>query len=454
MPHPYDRFSESLIGRRDSDEHPTRTQVAKDRDRVVHCGAFRRLQRKSQIVGVQASDFFRTRLTHTVECAQIGRAIALRAKRSELEGVVEDEEHLPDLIEAACLAHDLGHPPFGHNGEVALSQLMYAHARGLFEGNAQSFRIVTNLEPKVKAGGRWCGLDLTRSTLKAIMKYPITEDEAFERGEKKFCVYRDQEDVDVAEWLFDGGDWERTIATDLLEVADDIAYAAHDFEDGVWAGKIPLFRLLDDSDDSARSALAATVRESEPELFADVSPDDALHELFTAFAVYDQPWARVPFDRSRDARASLKNVSAGFIGRFIDAVTVDDRFEKPPAAIAREIELLKAMASIWLIHDPAQETLRFGQRRLLDDLFEGYWTSPTMLPQREAWSAAEQAGPSGEDRQLSGVDATTPAKELAIWRAKARLICDHIAGMTDLYALHVHGEMYRGGTPTSLRLPS
>ena len=138
----------------------------------------------------------------------------------------------------------------------------------------------------------------------------------------------------------------------------------------------------------------------------------------------------------------------------VDAVTVDDRFEKPPEAIAREIELLKAMASIWLIHDPAQETLRFGQRRLLDDLFEGYWTSPTMLPQREAWSAAEQTGPSGEDRQLSGVGATTPAKDLAIWRAKARLICDHIAGMTDLYALHVHGEMYRGGTPTSLRLPS
>jgi dGTPase len=454
MAEPYDRFSESLLGRRPSAEHPSRSPVAKDRDRVVHCGAFRRLQRKSQIVGVQASDFFRRRLTHTVECAQIGRGIALRVKESDLDGVVEDGEHLPDLIEAACLAHDLGHPPFGHNGEVALTRLMNRHARGQFEANAQSFRIVTNLEPKVRAGDRWCGLDLTRTTLKAIMKYPITEDEAFERGETKFCVYHDDEDLTVAEWLFEGGEWRRTIATDILDVADDIAYAAHDFEDGVWSGKIPLFRLLDDADDSARRALAANVNQRKPELSAGTDPDQALHDLLATFGVYDQAWARVPFDRSRDARASLKNISAGFIGRFIDAVTLDDRFQEPPDEVAREIELLKGMASIWLIHDPAQETLRFGQRRLLEDLFDGYWRSPSMLPQREAWSEVERVGPTPDDRRYSDADVDTKPEELVVWRGKARLICDHVAGMTDLYALHVHGEMYHGGAPTSLRLPT
>jgi len=451
---PYERFSESLVGRPRGDEHPSRTEVAKGRDRIIHCGAFRRLQRKSQIVGVQASDFFRTRLTHTLECAQIGRAIALRAKESELEGVVEEPDHLPDLIEAACLAHDLGHPPFGHNGEIALSQLMYRHGRGLFEANAQSFRIVSNLEPKVQAGGRWCGLDLTRATLNAIMKYPVTEDDAFARGEKKFCVYRDEEDLAVAEWLFECGEWGRTTATDILDAADDIAYAAHDFEDGVWAGKIPLFRLIDESEDGARLALAANVKERAPELFDGIEVDDVLHELLTAFAVRDQPWARIPFDRSRDSRASLKNLSASLIGRFIDALSQDERFQKPPDEIAREIELLKGMASIWLIRDPAQETLRFGQRRLLGDLFEGYWASPTMLPQREAWSDAEQVGPTTEDRQLSDAEADTSPAELLVWRKKARLICDHIAGMTDLYALHVRGEMYRGGTAMSLRLPA
>jgi len=454
MADPYDRFSEALIGRRPAAEHPSRSEVAKDRDRIVHCGAFRRLQRKSQIVGVQASDFFRTRLTHTVECAQIGRAIALRAKKSDLDGVVEHEDDLPDLIEGACLAHDLGHPPFGHNGENALRELMYRRARGQFEANAQSFRIVTNLEPKVQAGGRWCGLDLTRTTLKAIMKYPLTEDQAFDRGEKKFCVYRDDEDLAVADWLFDGGSWHRTVATDILDVADDIAYAAHDFEDGVWAGKIPLFLLLDDKDDRARRLLAAHVRDSEPDLFRESEPDDTLQSLFSAFALYDEVWARVPFDRSRESRASLKNVTAGFIGRFIDAVTVDDAFQSPPDEVAREIELLKGMASIWLIHDPAQETLRFGQRRLLEDLFEGYWNSPSMLPQREAWTDVERAGPTGEDRRYSDADAETESRDLNVWRGKARLICDHVAGMTDLYALHVHGEMYHGGTPTSLRLPT
>lgn len=148
----YQRFSESLGRPQKADgEHRYRSPVAKHRDRIIHCGAFRRLQRKSQIVGVQSSDFFRTRLTHTVECAQIARGIAQRSTATDgLDEVVEDVEHLPDLLEAAALAHDLGHPPFGHNGEEALRELMRKHAQGLFEGNAQSFRIVTSLEPKIQ----------------------------------------------------------------------------------------------------------------------------------------------------------------------------------------------------------------------------------------------------------------------------------------------------------------
>jgi dGTP triphosphohydrolase len=130
-------------GRGDTNEHGSRAPVAKDRDRIVHSGALRRLQRKSQIVGVQADDFFRTRLTHTYECAQIGRAIALRSTKSDWKSVVTKAGDLPDLVEAACLAHDLCHPPFGHNGERALQTMMERHARGLFEGNAQSFRVVS-----------------------------------------------------------------------------------------------------------------------------------------------------------------------------------------------------------------------------------------------------------------------------------------------------------------------
>ncbi|MCW2926369.1 MAG: deoxyguanosinetriphosphate triphosphohydrolase, partial [Thermoleophilia bacterium] len=166
--------------RRGDDPRP---DVAVDRDRIVHSHAFRRLQRKTQIVGVHSIDFFRTRLTHTIECAQLGRALSMRLTDGSWAEVVDEQSHLPDLVEAACLAHDLGHPPFGHTGEEALDQLLRERWGMRFEGNAQSFRIVTLLEPKKYARlespvGRPLGLDLTRATLRAMMKYPWRESES------------------------------------------------------------------------------------------------------------------------------------------------------------------------------------------------------------------------------------------------------------------------------------
>jgi len=453
---PYDRFSETLAGSKSdsSHEHPSRSAVSKDRDRVIHCGAFRRLQRKSQIVGVQSSDFFRTRLTHTVECAQIGRGIALRSLQSgdRLDGVVEEPKHLPDLIEAACLAHDLGHPPFGHNGEKALQSMMYKHARRSFEGNAQSFRIVTNLEPKVQAAGRWCGLDLTRTTLKAILKYPWDENDERAKKKDKFCLYDEPDDRAVFDWLFEGEKPDRTIATDILETADDIAYAVHDFEDGVWSGMIPLFRLYDTTKTDARDLLIKKVEELDARdgdnLFTGVDFDSLFDQLLPD--PESDPWATVPFDRSRDARAGLKNFSAGLIGEFIRAVTPEDSFEAPQGNVKRRLRLLTGMARVWMIESATQETLRFGQRRLVEDLFEGYWANPGML-QRETW--ARVGDPTQSDRDLSGdKSAKVKPEDLKVWQGKARVICDHVAGMTDLYALHMHSEMYAGGSPPNLRL--
>jgi dGTPase len=454
----YDRFSEHLTGeaKDDSHEHDVRSPVAKDRDRIIHCGAFRRLQRKSQIVGVQSADFFRTRLTHTIECAQIARGIALRSRKTDdLEAVVDEPKHLPDLLEAAGLAHDLGHPPFGHNGEQALVGLMKAHARGLFEGNAQSFRIVTNLEPKTEIGDRWCGLDLTRTTLKAILKYPLTEDQAIEQDESKFCIYRAAEDREVYEWLFEGAHPARTVATDMLEAADDIAYAAHDFEDGVWSGMIPLSRLLDDDDQSARGLLIEQIQTSNKhaEIFKDVEVKEVLERFCADYGLQDQSWARKPFDRSRSSRSKLKALTAALIGDFIDDITKDDKFGEMSSELQQRLYLLTGMAWVWMIRNPAEETMQFGQRRLIKDIFEGYWSNPGMLPGREAWAAAEEDGPTLEDRQLSGVGKDIAPADYPIWRRKARLICDHVAGMTDLYALHVHGEMFQGGAaPGILRL--
>jgi dGTPase len=432
----YERFSEILDEARKGRE-PGRSPIAKDRDRVIHSGAFRRLQRKSQIVGVQSNDFFRTRLTHTLECAQIGRAIAGRALNTEgLDTVVEEPSDLPDLIEVACLAHDLGHPPFGHNGEEALQRMMRKHAEGLFEGNAQSMRIVTRLEPKVFRE-KPLGLDLCATTLKAIVKYPCSEKRPQGTAEHpKFCFYVNDDDMAIAKWLYGDLDTaERTLAAEMLEAADDIAYAAHDFEDGVWSGMIPLWELHQGIGD-ARERLARRLTERGD---GEVNADQTLEDLLAP--VKDDPWLMQPFSRARPHRSQLTNFCARLIGEFIEEVTPDGRFTKPlPDRVARRIAVLKAMAWEWMIEDPAQETVRFGQRRLVEDMFEGFWANPMMLP-----SSTTDWLPLKEESRANPLDRV-------VWTEKARLICDHVAGMTDLYALHVHSEMFAGGGAPNLRL--
>ena len=457
---PYDRFSQSLAPPKGGagDEHASRSPVAKDRDRIIHCGAFRRLQRKSQIVGTQSADFFRTRLTHTLECAQIGRALASRASNSALDGVVEAAADLPDLIEAAALAHDLGHPPFGHNGEVALTSLMRRHAGGQFEGNAQSFRICTFLEPKKFMADRSCGLDLTRTTLNAILKYPWTEDQASsgqtpDGKTKKFCIYDEAVDREVFAWIFETAQDQpaRTIATDMLEAVDDIAYAAHDFE--VWSRLVPLSELID-ADTSVASALVKHLLKAKPALFGD---EDAvgkeLAEFFDQYQLADARWASKPFDRSRRSRAELKRLTAAMIGDFIEELTPDDRFVGLTDDAKRRLALLKGMAWVWMIENPEEESVRYGQRRLIEALFEAYWENPMMLPNRELWEGVLDQRPSAADAQASGVSlADTEPGDLAVWKSKARIICDHVAGMTDLYALHIRDQMFGGGSSGLLRL--
>jgi dGTPase len=446
----YDRFSETLGRPAGGDEHESRSQVAKDRDRIIHSGALRRLQRKSQIVGVQSNDFFRTRLTHTLECAQIGRGIALRSTKTDnILTVVKEEAHLPDLIEAACYAHDLGHPPFGHNGERALQEMMIAHSRSLFEGNAQSFRIVTSLEPKIRWQQRSCGLDLTRTTLKAILKYPWVEnaDMLGEGAKRKFCIYNEPDDLAVFKWLFEDEEPSRTLATEILEISDDIAYAVHDFEDGVWSGMIPL-HLLIAGDKATVAMLKACVKARH---FEDVDLEEVLAELLQD--VKDAEWAKREFGRDADARAGLKNFSAKLIGEFIAEVTPDDKFDMPDPdgngdKRRLKLDLLMAMAVVWMIEAAGQATLRYGQRRLVRDLFEGFWENPEMLPRRSDWLDVKKTGLTDDDKAFN----VGKKGEPEVWRAKARLICDEVAGMTDLYALHEHGEMYGGGASPNLRL--
>jgi dGTPase len=402
-----------------------RSDVEVDRDRLVHSHAFRRLQRKTQIVGLHSIDFFRTRLTHTIECAQLGRAIANRLTGDSWQEVVPERAHLADLVEAACLAHDLGHPPFGHTGEEALDELLAERWGMRFEGNAQSFRIVTLLEPKKYARletpvGRPLGLDLSRATLRAMSKYPWSELDAAARDTHKFGVYDDEHDLAVLEWMWDGRPEQarRTLATEVMEAADDIAYAVHDIEDGTWARLIPIDQIVQ-LEPWAVERIAAMVARRHPGMFA--SDEDVVAELRSAFGVLEQKaWARGPFDRSRASEAGLKSFCSALTDELLRAVTSGGELRwADNEAVQRRIAILKAIIWVWLIEPPELVTRRHGQRRVIRQLVDGYLTEPRMLPYQDEWQRLP-------DDQ----------------RARVRFVVDHVASMTDTYAFHVHAEMY------------
>ncbi|HYB13993.1 MAG TPA: deoxyguanosinetriphosphate triphosphohydrolase, partial [Streptosporangiaceae bacterium] len=262
-----------------------RGEFERDRARVLHSAALRRLAAKTQVVTAGEADFPRTRLTHSLECAQIGRELGREIGCD------------PDLVDAACLAHDIGHSPFGHNGEFALDDL--AGPCGGFEGNAQSLRLLTRLEPKVAGAG----LNLTRATLDATLKYPW-----FSRGPgTKYGVYA--EEAEVFGWIRQGAPAGRPcLEAQVMDWADDIAYSVHDLEDGLHAGLITFKNLNSLTERTVVSQTTATTYVGD-----DVSVAE-LAEVLDALLTLDV-WPAC-YDGSPESAAALKNVTSELIGRF------------------------------------------------------------------------------------------------------------------------------------------
>jgi dGTPase len=386
-----------------------RDGFARDRARVLHSAALRRLAAKTQVLSpASPADFARNRLTHSLEVAQVGRELATALRLS------------PDVVDTACLSHDLGHPPFGHNGERALNE--WAEDIGGFEGNAQTLRILTRLEPKViDADGRTYGLNLTRASLDAACKYPWTADHPLPDpgGRMKFGVYPDDEPV--FHWLREGAPGRlRCIEAEVMDLSDDIAYSVHDFEDAVVNGYLDPAWL---ADPAHHEALVSGIQSWVGYDFARDELEDALYRLTRMPEWIDA------FDGTRSALARLKNLTSDLIGRFARAATgatqdassgaVLTRYRAHvvvPRVIEAEMAVLKGIIGTAVVSIEGRKGLYKEQRRVLKSLATALWEHPDALDAIHA-----------QDFASAATDA-----------ARRRVVVDQVASLTDQHAISWH----------------
>ncbi|WP_438466304.1 anti-phage deoxyguanosine triphosphatase [Marinomonas sp. PE14-40] len=427
-------WQERQSGPIESRDNDYRTPYQRDRARIIHSAAFRRLQSKTQILAIRQNDYSRTRLTHSLEVAQIGNGLVHHLRSASFEDA-EFQAWLPDesLIETICLSHDIGHPPFGHGGEVALNYLMTEH--GGFEGNAQSLRILG----KRGSYSLEFGMDVTRRSLLGILKYPVVhqdvvgEYEAKQASFRQFkavlwsppkCVYNDEKDL--LDWIlapFSQSDrnafkqinkqpgsrhaksCHSGFDTSIMDLADDIAYGVHDLEDAIVLGMV---------------TLSMWQTHLEPKL------------LEAGCTALDDNIAMIR-DKLFSGKSHLRKDAIGFlVSHFITScqITENSSFEHPllrfqaklPVPEATALNALKAFEMKHIIFKPEVQMLVYKGQQMLLEMFEALSADPQrLLPQDLAieWLEAETKDKNGH-----------------------RIICDYMASMTDDYASRLYNKLF------------
>ena len=378
-----------------------RTEFMRDRARVIHSASLRRLGAKTQVAVPWENDFQRTRLAHSLEVAQIGRELG--------DSLGAD----PDLLDTSCLAHDLGHPPFGHNGEDALASI--SGDAGGFEGNAQSFRLLTRLEAKtISSEGKSVGLNLSRASLDAVTKYPWSNS----INPRKYGVYAD--DLEIFTWMRTGApDGRRCIEAQIMDWSDDVSYSVHDLEDGLVADQIDVNNFSRDL-----PVLHSVMINDYGMTVSELEAQDALKRL-QQLSCWPQH-----YDGTHCALARLKDLTSQLIGRFVLSAEVETRRVHGDQPLVRysanlevprdqkvEVGLLKSIAGHYLINAPDAQERYAKQRVIIIDLVEMILArAPKNLDSifLEDWNYA-----------------TTNAERL-------RVVIDQVASLTDpgAYALH------------------
>ncbi|WP_282096704.1 anti-phage deoxyguanosine triphosphatase [Epibacterium ulvae] len=401
----------------------SRTQYQRDRARVMHSAGFRRLQGKTQVMGAGEGDFHRTRLTHSIEVAQIGYGI-LEVLHTRCDEHSEIATWLPDrdLVEAACFAHDLGHPPFGHKGEQALHRAMLEH--GGFEGNGQTLRILTKLE-KYHERGR--GIDPTRRLVLGVLKYPkamknFDLTEYASKPPKSFHT----EELDVVNWALegfnsldreallrsaDGKGAHHSLDCSILELADDIAYGIHDIEDIIARG------LATDKE----------VHEELQKAFAKVHGSINHDEI-----VFD---AEHVSGKLLGSSFERKQMVAQLVNLFIANVEVSthNTYEHPmlkynaslPCDHHQLLLALKGLAYELIVKKAKLQQLEWRGQMIVQRIFEVLSSDPTKLIPEGSWK--------------DGCDDSS----------HERRVCDYIAGMTDSYAEKLYKRLHQPGFGSS-----
>jgi len=408
-----------------------RDEFEKDYARLIQSPAFRRLQGKSQVFGAGSGDYYRTRLTHSLEVAQIAREVAKRLGRTnpflqlqEHPGLIID----PTVVECASLAHDFGHPPFGHKGEEVLNHLLLSEHGLKYEGNAQNFRILMFLE---KRAGSQSGLDLTAAVLLGINKYPFLLEE---QGRLKGAYASEWAGLLELREMWDMPVGCSTLEAQLMDLCDDIAYSTHDIEDGIRAGKIQMNATFFENQRLIRHLVLEIVNDPNNKKWGweQVDIEQTVRRVLTA---YLEQWERIYRECNREESRTRREMKARWVSLFAHGLDIVDdpvkgwkkvTFVKDGAEdldLLRTMEILKKLAWVTLIKDFRVQRLQKRSEIIVESLWNSFRD-----PDKGQWILPPD-----------WMDSYELHKANWSW---PRFIADYISGMTDAYAEKVYAELF------------